>query len=155
MLLLSINLCLSLCSQVFDFDWVWILLQSLQSVLETLVVFLNEVATSDQDKPNLLVVFYFQRVETIFFAPAEVVPKQIEFRATHVQVKKNLCVCWFLLNTLIKTVKRLLTVFFREFGRFQQNTTQLLQSMIQEIFSNLIRLSLERERLECLKLWSL
>lgn len=60
--LLLFQFCLGLGSQVFDLDWMWELFKRLFSVFKAFIVFLNEVARPHQDKPNLLILFDFQRV---------------------------------------------------------------------------------------------
>lgn len=75
MLLFYLQFCYRLFTEVFDLDRVGKLFESLISVGQTLVKLLDEVSGAHQNKPDLLTLFYFERVKTISLTLAELVPE--------------------------------------------------------------------------------
>lgn len=107
----------SLFAEFSDFDGTWVELKGFLSVLDRLLVLLNEIPRSNQNKVNLLVLLPFQRFEAVFFTSAKIVPGQVELGATHVELEFDLCDAAPLVDALLEAVHSLLVVFLLVLGR--------------------------------------
>lgn len=74
-LLLELRVCF--CHEVFDFNSIWELFQRGATTFHTLVVLLDEEPGAAQEVVHLFILFYFQGLQTVVFAVAEVVSEQI------------------------------------------------------------------------------